>query len=122
MMWCLLTSVKKVHIRYFTNSFCQAFSGIFKYDFYVRVLQFFMFRQALFLVPCLENSLWVLQLIIRFPPLSAALKAAWSEGSEVVKVTDSDPPTLTVNQAPPQTEAGNHGNITLETAQPESCE
>lgn len=86
-----------------------------------------MFRQALFLVPChfsndLENSLWVLQLMIRFPPLSAALKAAGSEGSEAVKVTDSDPPTLTVNQAPPQTEAGNHGNITTETAQPESCE
>lgn len=53
---------------------------------------------------------------------SAALKAAGSEGSEGAEVTDSDPPTLTVNQAPPQTEAGNHGNITVETAQPESCE
>lgn len=123
MMWCPVTSVRKVHNRYFTYSFCQKFSGILKY-FYVRVVKnvcsdmhCFWFHVLFFFY-----YLWVLQLIIRFPPLSAALKAAGSEGSEVVKVTDSDPPTLTVHQTTPQTEAGNHGDFTVETAQPESCE
>ncbi len=70
----------------------------------------------------LENSVWVLQYIIRFPPLLAALKAAGSEGSEGVNIRDSDPPTLTINQELPQTEAANHSNMTVETAQLESCE
>lgn len=68
------------------------------------------------------KTVWVLQYIIRFPPLLAALKAAGSERSEGVKVRDSDPPTLTVYQELPQTEAANHSNMTVETAQLESCE
>lgn len=54
--------------------------------------------------------------------LLAALRASGSEGSEEVKVTTSDPPTLTVSQTPPHVEAGNHGNVPVETAQPDSCE
>ncbi|KAA0714569.1 DmX-like protein 2 [Triplophysa tibetana] len=75
----------------------------------------------------LNNRMWAAvfgggaKLIIKpkRPPdiTPAALRAS---GSEEVKVTSCEPPTLTVSQYLPHTEAGNNGNVLLETAKRDS--